>query len=126
MKRYVEEPGSDEVLEAMRAARSWWTCRIAFAEALKAIVGAGSVHGEGRLRDDWPRIAVVEVDQSLVESAGVLAIEEGLRTLDALHLAAAVLVPGGDRVLATWDSRLWLAARRLGIQLLPDHEPRFS
>ena len=36
---------------------------------------------------------VVEIDQRLVEEAASLAIDRALRSLDALHLAAALLLP---------------------------------
>jgi predicted nucleic acid-binding protein len=43
----------------------------------------------------------------------------GLRSLDSLHLAAALLADPGDLTLATWDRRLWTAAHRLGLSLVP-------
>lgn len=59
----------------------------------------------------------------MVESASELATAEDLRTLDSLHLAAAELVPGRDRILATWDQRLWRAGDRKGIRMLPADLP---
>jgi predicted nucleic acid-binding protein len=43
-----------------------------------------------------------------------------LRSLDALHLAAALLLPRDDLLLATWDRRLHAAARAEGLELVPD------
>jgi len=42
-----------------------------------------------------------------------------MRSLDALHLAAAVLLPPADLVVATWDRRLHAAALAVGLRVLP-------
>lgn len=109
----------------MDLARAWHICRIGYAETLIALTKAAGPSGRPRRRflEEWPLFNVVEVNQSLVESATKLAAAEDLRTLDSLHLAAAVLVPSQDRVLATWDQRLWRAADKHGLQTLPDDFP---
>ncbi len=62
---------------------------------------------------------LVEVDQRLVEDAAELAIDSGLRSLDALHLAAALVLPQDDLHFATWDRRLHTAAMTKGLQPSP-------
>jgi len=62
---------------------------------------------------------VIEIDQSLVQGAARLAIERNLRTLDALPLAAALVLPRDGLVFATWDRRLHAAARAERLELLP-------
>ena len=71
-------------------------------------------------KDEWPAFGIVEVDQPLVERAAALTIERELRSLDSLHLAAALVLPGDELVLATWDRRLHTAATLEGLQLLPE------
>jgi predicted nucleic acid-binding protein len=39
--------------------------------------------------------------------------------LDALHLAAALSLPGEGLTFATWDTRLHRAAREQGLRTLP-------
>ena len=109
----------------MDGARAWHLCRIGYAETLIALTKAAGPSGRPprRFREEWPLFNVVEVNQSLVESAAKLAKAEDLRTLDSLHLAAALVVPARDRLLATWDQRLWRAADRNGLRTLP---PDFS
>lgn len=121
MKRYVAEPGSEQVLEAMDSAGAWHICRIGYAETLIALTKATgpSAGPPRRFREEWPLFSVVEVNQALVESATELASAEDLRTLDSLHLAAALVVPARDRILATWDRRLWRAAERNDLRTLP-------
>jgi predicted nucleic acid-binding protein len=63
---------------------------------------------------------VVEVDARLTEEAAELAIDRELRSLDALHLAAALTLPVEDLFFATWDRRLYEVARAEGLELIPD------
>ncbi|HYU61620.1 MAG TPA: type II toxin-antitoxin system VapC family toxin [Solirubrobacterales bacterium] len=126
VKRYVAEPGAEEVREAMTAAGEWVASRIAFTEVVRAL-GAGDPRGSGpvsRFRSEWPSFLVVDVDQRLAEEAAELALEHGTRTLDSLHLASALAVAEGPFALATWDARLWEAARRSGLALIPGRAPR--
>lgn len=120
MKRYVEEDGSDLVRDTMRAADRWFTCRVTFVEAVRAVGMVGGERGARVVRDEWPVFEVVEVDQRLAESAGRLALDHGLRSLDALHLAAAQVLERADLVLATWDRRLHAAALAEALDVLPD------
>jgi predicted nucleic acid-binding protein len=101
VKRYVEEDGSDVVLEAMGGAGAWSICRIGFVETVRAVDAAGGGRAVKRIERDWLAFDVVEIDQALVEHAAELARSSALRSLDALHLAAA------------------LAAREQGLSTLP-------
>ena len=105
----------------MEGARVWVICRIGYTETLRALaMAAGARAASPRcFRDEWPLFSVIDVDQELVETAAELAVDESLRTLDALHLASALVLPGADRILATWDERLWSAAESRGVRLLP-------
>lgn len=105
----------------MDAGGAWHICRIGYAETLIALTRAGgrSLRLPGLFRDEWPLFSVVEVNQALVQEAADLAAAEDLRTLDSLHLAAAAVLPHRDIVFATWDARLWRAAKRGGLRMLP-------
>ena len=63
---------------------------------------------------------VIEVAGRLAEEAAELAIDRELRSLDALHLAAALTLPTEDLLLATWDRRLHAAAGAEGLGLVPE------
>jgi predicted nucleic acid-binding protein len=56
----------------------------------------------------------------LASDAAQLAVEHGLRSLDALHLGAALALPQDELLLATWDKRLHAAAMSEGIPRLPE------
>jgi predicted nucleic acid-binding protein len=125
VKRYVAEEGSAELREIMSSAARWLACRVGFVETARALgLAAGPASRVLRhFRTEWRSVTVVEVDQELVERAAVLAVEDDLRTLDSMHLASALLLAEDSLTLATWDQRLWTAARKRGIDVLPDVLP---
>lgn len=119
VKRYVEEDGSDEVLRAMDGATSWSMCRVGFVETVRAVALAGGREAIARIEDDWLAFDVVEVDRALAEHAAELATTTELRSLDAIHLAAALVLPVKELTVATWDVRLHRAAGKRGLRTLP-------
>lgn len=104
----------------MSRATGWYMCRVGFVEAVRAVGLVAGLSTTRTVKDEWPAFGVVEVDQSLAEHAAALAIDRKLCSLDSLHLAAALLLPGEDLVFATWDGRLHAAARAEGLKLLPE------
>lgn len=120
VKRYVAESGSEAVRQTMQDARGWFTCRIGFVETVRAIALAAGESATRLMRSEWPAFGIVEVDQTLVEHAAALAAARDLPSLDALHLAAALLLRSDDLVLATWDRRLHAAAQGEGLNVLPE------
>jgi predicted nucleic acid-binding protein len=119
VKRYVAEDGSDAVLDAMNDASALSMCRVGFVETLRAVGRAGERREVRRFERDWLSFDVVEVDRALTESAAQLTLSHELRSLDALHLAAALTLPADDLTLATWDVRLHRAAGEQGLSTLP-------
>jgi uncharacterized protein len=120
VKRYVAEPGSEIVRDAMADADAWFMCRIGFVETYRAIGMAAGGRVAQRFVAEWPAFGSIEVDATLAEAAAGLAAASGLRTRDALHLAAALVLPGEELVLAAWDERLRAAARERGLRVLPE------
>lgn len=120
VKRYLKEEGSDAVVAAMDAEEAWCSCRICFLETARAV---GRAEGAQALREmelDWREFDVVEVDRDLTERAVEMAIASGLRSLDALHLAAALSLGREEApTFATWDARLHRAANERGLRTLP-------
>lgn len=116
----MDEEGSELLAEAMLRAPRWFTCRIGFVEVVRAVEMAGGVTAARRAREEWTSLGIVDVDQRLVEEAAKLTLAHGLRSLDGLHLAAALVLPRADVVLATWDKRLHAAALAVGLKPLPE------
>jgi predicted nucleic acid-binding protein len=120
VKRYIAEPGSEVVRELMAGADGWFMCRIGFLETARAVELAASPAAVGSLRAEWPAFGVIEIDQQLLEDATDLVFRHELRTLDALHLAAALVLPREDLTLAVWDRRLHTAAGAEGLTVVPE------
>lgn len=104
----------------MDQAERWFICRAGFVETVRAVGLSAGRAATRSVRDEWPAFDVIEIDQLLVESAARLAIEGGLRSLDAMHLAAALMISQNDLALATWDRRLHAAASAEGLRLIPE------
>lgn len=104
----------------MERAEGWFMCRAGFVETVRAVGLVAGPTATKTAQDEWPAFGVVEVDQPLVERAAALAVDRELRSLDSLHLAAALILPRDDLVFATWDRRLHAAANAEELQLLPD------
>lgn len=101
------------------------TARHAFVESGRAIGRAlgEDDHALGEFRALWEEMEVVEITQLLCERALDLALDHSLRTLDAIHLAAAVRLDAPDLAFATWDRDLWRAAQAEGFNVLPEARP---
>lgn len=67
---------------------------------------------------DLEAFSLVELDATTCEMAAAIAELTGIRTLGALHLAAAQRVGGGAVPLLTFDLRQAQAARGLGLTVL--------
>ena len=119
VKRYVREVGSDAVIEVMGRASACKMCRIGFVETVRAVARGGEPEDVGKVESDWSHVDVIEVDMALAEHAAELAVGHRLRTLDALHLAAALAVADEDPTFVTWDADLHRAAREQGLRTLP-------
>lgn len=104
----------------MEHAESWFMCRIGFVETVRAVGLSAGQRAAQVVRDEWPAFGVIEVEQRLVEHAARLAVDRELRSMDALHLAAAFVLPRDDLLFATWDRRLHAAAEAEGLVLVPE------
>ena len=122
LKRYVEEDESAACERLLVADPSWVTARHTWVEVLRNL--ARLVRGPDRarmrttFRTDWARMLVVELDVTTCERAGDLAETLQVRTLDALHLAAAERAGAGALPFLTYDVRQAQAARSLGWTVL--------
>jgi predicted nucleic acid-binding protein len=127
VKLYILEDSSREMQALARVATAIAVCRIAWAEIMATLARrAREVPNDAEsieivrksLRADWPRYAVVEVTQPLVELAGEYADTFALRGYDSVQLAAARTLQdmAGEEVqFACFDTRLGKAARVLGM-----------
>ncbi len=122
LKRYVAEPQSDLVDEILGGDSSLVTARHTMVELRRHLprhlTGAALMEARRDALDDWAMFAIVELDSTTCEIAATVAEQTGVRTLDALHLAAARRL-GTSVSLFTFDRHQAAAARGLGLPVLP-------
>ncbi len=131
VKRYIIEPGSDQVNAWIAAADAVVTGLITRTEVAAAICRAGRMQmidpaevwqAVGHLRAEWESLERLPVTEATVARGDLLACEYGLRGYEAVHLATAILWQEslGDPVtIATYDTQLRVAAKRMGMAVLP-------
>lgn len=121
LKRYVAEPGSDLIEAALLGDDVWVAGNHSYVEVAIALHrrldGAALTAGTNRFQRDWESIRVVTLDDRLCRRAADLGVQQRLRTLDALHLAAAERAGGTELTFVTFDARLADAARSMGFPI---------
>lgn len=126
VKRYVREPGRDLVLESMAADPDWCASALVRTEAMVALhqIAVGRRQQQAlwaALRDDWDAFVVVPVDDRCLARAVEIGAGFGIRTVDAIHLAAADRLPRPVRYL-TFDHQQIPAAAALGLEVISPFE----
>lgn len=89
------------------------SCSLARVEVVRAV----RPHGEpavARARQLLARLSLVRLDDVLLDAAAALD-RAGLRSLDAIHLAAAQALGDGLVAVVTYDRRMADAARGFGL-----------
>jgi predicted nucleic acid-binding protein len=99
LARFLEGPARDVVLEAMERDHDWCASALALSEALMLVDRLGDDPGRTdelrrAIRDDWERVHVVPIDARCLDRATELGRTQPVRTVDAIHLAAADRLPG--------------------------------
>ena len=136
VKQYVPEIGSDWILSITDPATNsdlvisqitWVEVHSAFARRLRD----GSLSAERfdligqKVREDFENeYRVIDVDQTLIETAAELVMQHPLRAYDAVQLASAlrfqstlVLVPETQLVFVSADNRLLNIAQSAGLAI---------
>lgn len=122
LKRYVEEPDSAAAVSLLRANIALLTARHTIVEVRRNLARllSGRDLAAARLAfaNDLRSISIIELDEATCESAAMIAETTGVRTLDALHLAAAQRVSAPGVGFLTFDLRQAQAARALGLTVV--------
>lgn len=123
LKRYVDEPDSEAAEGLLRSDPALLTARHTIVEVRRNLARlldeTDAAAARPRFIQDLLAFSIVEVDEVTCETAAGIAEMTGVRTLDALHLAAAQRVGGGPAVpFLTFDLRQAQAARSLGLTVV--------
>ncbi|MBP3977112.1 PIN domain-containing protein [Microbacterium sp. BLY] len=112
-KALIEEEGSAAVVRAFANGSEFVSSRLLAVE-LHAIADRRSLDREAVV-DLLDRVALVSLDNETLTAA--VRAHSGLRTLDALHLAAALELGDVITSFLTFDNELAAAARAQGLSL---------
>lgn len=98
LSRFLEGTAREVALEVMASDKDWCASALALSESLMLVDRLGDdPHRTDELRrairDDWDRVHIVPVDQRCLDRAAELGRTQPIRTVDAIHLAAADRLP---------------------------------
>jgi len=120
VKLVVQEAESAALRRYLRSDARRVSCALARVEVVRAVRPQGAVTMT-RARTQLGRIDLVVLDDKLLDDAAEIGEGSALRSLDAIHLAAASSLASDVDVIVTYDSRMAGGATALG---LPAVSPR--
>ena len=117
VKLVVVEPESAALIEQLEEWPQRVSSALALTELPRALHRAGwGADARRRAREVLGRITLVDVDRRILATAATLE-PSTLRTLDAIHLATAMVVRDDLRAVVTYDRRLRTAAERVHLEV---------
>jgi predicted nucleic acid-binding protein len=123
LKRYVAESDSDVADELLAADTTLVTARHTVVEVrrnlARLLAGDDLARARAAFAADLDALSIAELDADACGMAASIAEASGVRTLDALHLAAAQRVSEPGMRFLTFDIRQAHAARALGLDVVP-------
>ncbi len=122
LKRYVDEPDSEAADALLRSDPSPLTARHTVVEVRRTLARVLTERDAGEARSaflhDLEAFSLIELDADTCEMGAAIAEVTGVRSLDALHLAAAQRAGGVALPFLTFDLRQAQAARSLGFTVV--------
>jgi uncharacterized protein len=122
IKLYVDEHDSDVAHELVNAdpvlATSWLTTVELRRNLARLLEGAPLAAARRRAEADLDAVALISLEETGWRAAADIAEELGVRSLDAVHLAAARQLRIPTLTFCTFDLRQGQAARRLGLTVV--------
>ncbi len=122
LKRYVDEADSADADALLQADSALLTARHTIVEVRRNLArllsGRDLVAARAAFAADLRSISIIELDEATCNSAALIAESTGVRTLDALHLAAAQRVSAPGVGFLTFDLRQAQAARAIGLTVV--------
>jgi len=122
LKRYVDEADSADADTLLRADSVLLTGRHTIIEVRRNLArllsGRDLASARAVFANDLRSISIIELDEATCDSAALIAESTGVRSLDALHLAAAQRVSAPGVGFLTFDLRQAQAARSIGLTVV--------
>jgi uncharacterized protein len=122
LKIYIEEPDSQAAVSMAREADPLVLSQLSVLELVRSV----SVHLKGDDRDltrlifesDLETMAVIRIDDHIWNSAADIAFRTGAKSLDSLHIAAALSLNDPELKFVTSDRKQARAAVDSGLQVI--------
>ena len=116
VKLVIAEPESAALRRALMDEPERASCALARVEVVRAVRPHGMA-AVTRARQVLRRIDMIQLDDELLDAAAML--NEGvLRSLDAIHVAAAQMLGDALTAVITYDHRMTVAGRRAGLHVI--------
>ncbi|MEY3587981.1 MAG: hypothetical protein RJA47_577 [Actinomycetota bacterium] len=122
LKIYIEEPDSQAAVSVAQESDPLVLSQLSVLELVRSV----SVHLKGDDRDvtrlifesDLETMAVIRIDDRIWNSATDIAFRTGAKSLDSLHIAAALSLNDPELTFVTSDRKQARAAVDSGLQVL--------
>lgn len=122
LKRYLEEPDSDAAQALLLEDLAWFSGRHTYVELrrnlARVLTGEDLVRTRDAFESDWRRTTIIELDEITCRLAADVGEQTGLRSLDSLHMGAAVRLGPDVLKFLTFDLRQAQVARHMGFVVL--------
>ncbi len=115
VKLVIRESESGALESWLEGRQEIASCTLARTEVVRAVRPEGK-EAVGRARRLLGTIDLIQLDDELLDLAGEL--EASLRSLDAIHLAAALELGDELEAVVTYDARMTRAAEALGLPVV--------
>ena len=115
MKLVVEEPESSALRRHLRTAGRTVSAELLRTEVMRASLRVSQAHA-ARARQVIGEIDLITLDRFLLERAGELSPPE-VRSLDAIHVAAGLVMGEALDEFVTYDARMADAAMQWGLRV---------
>lgn len=116
VKLIITEAESDALREFLGDGPTLYSSRIAAVEVRRAVGRQTERDARQQLDALLATVQFVELDERMAVAAAA-APPPSLRSLDAIHLAAAMSISEGLRAVIAYDTRLAAAARGAGLDV---------
>ena len=113
VKLVIRERESDALETWLGGRDAIVSCTLARTEVVRAVSPSGQP-AKAKARRLLEKIELIQLDDELLDLAGEL---DGPRSLDAIHLAAALELGDELEAVVTYDARMSRAAEALGLPL---------
>jgi predicted nucleic acid-binding protein len=115
-KLVISEPETRPLRAHLKRSGRSISAALVVTEVLRAAARVSPTH-LANAREILDAISLIELDQALLQRAAELPPPE-MRTLDAIHVAAALLLADNLAEFVTYDRRLETAARAWGLRVV--------